>query len=102
MIQQTYSSRRYRIVEVTKSDTANRIEAYHTKAAALTAAAALLAQYPEIVRVKLYFQWELNGHAGSCLAEEMTRRSTTYREHHPARSVSTLALPNQPAGANNE
>ena len=101
MIQQTYASRHYRIMEVTQIGAASYEEEYPTKAA-LTAAAALLAQYPEIVRVKLYFQWELNGHAGSCLAEEMTRRSTTYREHHPARSVSTLALPNQPAGANNE
>ena len=93
MIQQTYSSRRYRIVEITKNATANHIEAYHTKAAALTAAAALLAQHPKTVRVSLYYHWELNGHAGSCLAEEMTRRSATYREHKPT---------NQPAGAHNE
>ena len=94
MIQQTYSSRHYRIMEVTQIGTRYYYTERHpTKAAALTAAAALLAQHPEIVRVKLYYHWQLNGHAGSCLAEEMTRRSTTYRQHKPT---------NSQTGANNE
>ena len=93
MIQQTYASRHYRIMEVTQIGAASYEEEYPTKAA-LTAAAALLAQYPAIVRVNIYFHWELNHYAGSRLAETMTRRSTTYRQHKPT---------NQPLiGANNE
>lgn len=74
MIHQTYATRYYRIMEVTQIGAHYYTEQYPTKAAAQTAAAALLIQYPEIVRVNIYHHWAEKGYSGSHETEPMTRQ----------------------------